>query len=285
MLEASRGSVPCGDRPRAKGSTVYAHLVEVPAARDATRDRAQAPGRSAGVRPGRGGGAARDPRRRDGGGRHHADPGARRGARARVLPHGRARSCRRPSDRRPRRERRRGRRPGRRPAGDPALLLHLVVVRGLREGRPRGGRRRRAARRERPRRPVRGAGRPPDGAHRGAGGVRAHRRPPRDRALLARRHVALHAGGRRPPQRDGQGGRVGIRRGPAAALPVGPVRERTPLVRARAEGRRRRLSRGRGRRRSVVTRGRARRRPGPDALRLRARRFSDRLTHPDRILA
>src|SRR6187401_1419915 len=30
MLEASRGSVPCGDRPRAKGSTVYAHLVEVP---------------------------------------------------------------------------------------------------------------------------------------------------------------------------------------------------------------------------------------------------------------
>ena len=30
MLEASRGSVPCGDRPRAKGSTIYAHLVEVP---------------------------------------------------------------------------------------------------------------------------------------------------------------------------------------------------------------------------------------------------------------
>ena len=57
-------------------------------------------------------------------------------------------------------------------------------------------------------------------------------------------------------------------------------RERTPLVRARAEGRRRRSSRGRGRRRSVVTRGRARRRPGPDALRLRARRFSDRLHAP-----
>ena len=140
-----------------QGALRSGHGARAP--RDVARHRhatARAGGRG---RPARGRGAARDPRRRDGGGGHDAVARARRGARARVLHHRGASPSRGAPDGRPRRERRRGRCPGRRPRHDPALVLHVVVVRGLREGRARGGRRRRAARRERPRGRLRGAGR------------------------------------------------------------------------------------------------------------------------------
>ena len=42
-------------------------------------------------------------------------------------------------------------------------------------------------------------------------------RDPRDRPLRPRRPARLRARGRRPPQRDGQGRRLGVRRGSAAA--------------------------------------------------------------------
>ena len=61
----------------------------------------------------------------------------------------------------------------------------------------------------------------------------------------------------------------------AGLLPLArsrPLRQRPALVRARAEGRRRRLPGARRRRRAVVARGRARTRPRRDALRLRPRR-------------
>ena len=98
-----------------------------------------------------------------------------------------------------------------------ALVLHLVVVRRLRQGRARGGRRGGAARRRRPRSPLdvrRVAARP---AARGTGGVRRDGRPARDRPLHRRRRAPLRARGRRPPQRDGQGDRLGAPRGLAAA--------------------------------------------------------------------
>ncbi len=53
--------------------------------------------------------------------------------------------------------------------------------------------------------------------------------------------TALRAGGRRPAQRDGQGDRLGLPRTAVAARALDPVRQRAPLVRARAEGGRRRL--------------------------------------------
>ena len=97
-------------------------------------------------------------------------------------------------------------------------------------------------------------------AARGAAGVRGDRRPARHRPLRRARRAALPARGRRPAQRDGQGDRLGVRWRSAAARAGGAVRQRPSVLRARAEGRGRRLSDPRRGGRSVVARGRARRR-------------------------
>ena len=186
-------------------------------------------------------------------------------------------AARGPRSRRSRREhgRRRRARGRRRPA--PAQLLHLVVVRRLRQGRARGRRGRGAAGRERS--PGRGgAGRPASGqAARGTGGVRGDGRAACDRALLGRRRAALHSGGRRPPQRARQGRRPRVPRRAAAALPLAPLRQRPALVRARPEGGRRGMPAARRRRRAVVARRRARSRSRDHALRLRPRRLAEHL--------
>ena len=57
-------------------------------------------------------------------------------------------------------------------------------------------------------------------AARGAGRVRGDRRAARDGALRRGGRAALRARGRRPPQRDGQGDRLGVRRRAAAARPT-----------------------------------------------------------------
>ena len=97
---------------------------------------------------------------------------------------------------------------GRRTAGARprrAALLHDLLVRGVRQGRARGGRgAQRAAARRAPRAPL--AGRRPAQPARAAG-VRAHRRAACHRPVHRRRRAAAHARGRRPPQRDGQGRR------------------------------------------------------------------------------
>ena len=92
-----------------------------------------------------------------------------------------------------------------------AELLHVVVVRGLREGRARGGRRRGAASGgglDRLARTRHRAARP---AARRPGRLRSHRRHPCDRPVRPRRGAACVARGRRPAQRDGQGRRLGVR--------------------------------------------------------------------------
>ena len=104
----------------------------------AGRRRPRAGRRRAGC--GRGRGAARDPDRRPSGRRHDAHAGTRRGARARVLPLRRARAARGAAAGGSRRKRRRRRRARLRPGAAAAELLHDVVVRGLRQGRPRGDR-------------------------------------------------------------------------------------------------------------------------------------------------
>ncbi len=105
------------------------------------------PGRTERARPGRRRGAARDPHRRPSCRGDDADAGARRGARARLLPLGGPAAAQRVPARRSRGEHRRCRRAGLRRGAPPAQLLHLVVVRRLRQGRARGGCRRGAARR------------------------------------------------------------------------------------------------------------------------------------------
>ncbi len=107
--------------------------------------------------------------------------------------------------RRPRREHRRRRRAGLRSGAAAAELLHVVVVRGLREGSARRRRRRGAARRVGAARAARGRRVAPGPAARGAGRVRGDGRSPRDGALHRRGRARLRARGRRPPQRDGQG--------------------------------------------------------------------------------
>ena len=114
-------------------------------------------------------------------------------------------------------------------------------------------------------------------AARGAAGVRRDRRAARDRPLLGRGRAPVPARGRRPAQRARQGRRLGVRRGPAAARSGDPLRQRTPLVRARAEGGGRRLPRDGRRRCTVEPRRRARGRPRDHALRLRPRRPDERL--------
>ena len=142
------------------------------------------------------------------------------------------------------RTRSRSTRPGFDAARLRAELLHVVVVRRLRQGRARGGRRRGAARRRRPG-PSRAAlvASLPDrlragqGAFAATGGLHATGLFDRDG------DAPLRPRGRRPPQRDGQGGRLGVRA--TDALPLAdehPLRQRPALVRARPEGGGRRLS-------------------------------------------
>ena len=119
--------------------------------------------------------------------------------------------------RRPRREHGRGRGARLRSGAAAAQLLHELLLRGLRQGRARGGRGRGAAGRERGSRSRRPARRPARAPARGAARLRRHRRAARDRPLRRRRRAALPARGRRPPQRDGQGRRLGFPRGSAAA--------------------------------------------------------------------
>src|ERR671931_484738 len=61
-----------------------------------------------------------------------------------------------------------------------------------------------------PRRPAGPLARPPGAAAPRAGRVRRDRRPPRDRPLPSRRGAVLRPRGRRPPQRDGKGRRLGV---------------------------------------------------------------------------
>ena len=142
----------------------------------------------------------------------------------------------------------------------PSALLHVVLVRCLRERGDRGDRGQRPAYREHARGSLRRDCVAPDAAARGAAGVRSDRRAACDRAVRRRRRACVRARGRRPPQRHGQGRRLGVPRGRTAARVTRAVRQRTSLVRARAEGGCGRLpDPGRGRR-AVVARGRARRR-------------------------
>ena len=96
------------------------------------------------------------------------------------------------------------------------------------------------------------------------GSARRSRRSTRPAACTrpgssTRGRAALPARGRRPPQRDGQGDRLGVRRRAAAARATRALRQRPAVVRARAEGGGRRVPDARRGRRAVVARGRARR--------------------------
>ena len=93
--------------------------------------------------------AARDSHRRCARGRHDAHPGPRRGAGDRLRALGRAAAGTCPTAGRSGGEHSRARRPGVRSGPARAQLLYDVVLRRLRQGRPRGGRRGGAARRER----------------------------------------------------------------------------------------------------------------------------------------
>ena len=167
---------------------------------------------------GRGRGAARDPRRRPPAGRHDAHAGPRRGARARL-----------PARRGP--DRRRARTPARRrPRGQHvevagpllhgarrARLLHDVELRRVREGRARGGRGRRAPRRPRARASTASCSPPCPTAcsqptFERTGGLHATGLFTPDGELVVR------ARGRRPPQRHGQGHRLGAARTTACPL-------------------------------------------------------------------
>src|SRR4051794_29322233 len=108
-------------------------------------------------------------------------------------------------------------------------------------------------------------------------GLGAAGRPARARLVRRGGRVAARAGGRGPPQRDGQGRGAGASRRAPAALRPAAVRQRAPVVRARAEGGRRRGARARRGRRAVVAGRRARRRPRAHAVRLRPPRPRQRL--------
>src|SRR6185503_13753182 len=141
------GTTPPPARRRSARELRSGHGGRAP--RDVARDRHPTARGRRRDGPARGRGTARDPRRRDGGRGHDADAGTRRGARARVLPHRGAAPGGGASERRSRRERHRGRRARRGPREGAALVLHVVVVRHLRQGRARGRRRRCGARRQR----------------------------------------------------------------------------------------------------------------------------------------
>src|SRR6185437_7190401 len=156
-----------------------------------------------------------------------------------------------------------------------AAILRDLLLRRVRQGRARGGRGARA-----------GGGRRPRGHAGAAGGtartalparVRAHRRRPRDGPVRPLRTADRRAGGRRSPQRYGQGDRLGAARGRAAAARADPVRERTPLLRAGPEGRGRGSADPRRRGRAELARDRAGRGPADHAGGVRAPRRGQHL--------
>ena len=137
-------------------------------------------------------------------------------------------------------------------------LLHVVVVRRLRQGRAggrcgRGSACRVAAARSARARCV--ASRPPA---RSAGRVRRDRRAARHGPVQRRRRAAVRARGRRPSQRARQGDRLGVHERTAAAARFRALRQRAAVVRAGAEGGRCGLSDSRRRRRALLARRRAR---------------------------
>ena len=158
---------------------------------------------------------------------------------------------------RPGRKHRRGDRRGLRRRGAAAELLHVVLLRRLRQGRARGGRGRGAAGRERAARPDRRRLRAPDRlrasqptfAATGGCTPPASSRPPGPSA---------RARGRGQAQRLRQGRRPGFPRRAPSTGGQGRLRQWPPLVRARPEGGGRRLSGRRRRRGALVARGRAR---------------------------
>ena len=125
------------------------------------------------------------------------------------------------------------------PGFDPrraAELLHELVVRRLRQGSPRGGRGRGAA----ASRAAYGVGASfsptPRAAARGPGGFAVTGGLHATGLFGADGELALRARGRRPPQRNGQGDRLGVPRGP---LPLARRRSSASaagFVRARPEG-------------------------------------------------
>ena len=166
------------------------------------------------------------------------------------------------------RTRSRSRRPLR-PGAAAAQLLHHLLVRRLRQRRARGGRGRGAARRER-----------------GSVAAGAARRAARSAPRRSSRPSRPPAGCTRPGLFDAAGELLCLREdvgrhnamdkviGWAFAQagcrsPTRPLRQRPALLRARAEGRRRRLPAPRRCRRALEPRGRARARPRHHALRLR----------------
>ena len=160
-------------------------------------------------------------------------PGSRRGARARLLPHGGPRAARSRAARRPRREHGRGRGAAASiPSGSRRQLLHVVLVRRLREGRARGGRgrARRASRATLARRVRRRRASLPERLRAAQRAFDGDRRAARDRALRRRRRAALRARGRRPAQRDGQGRRLGVPRGPLPLARAILLRQRPALA-------------------------------------------------------
>ncbi len=190
---------------------------------------------------------------------HHADVAAQRGVVRRGRPQGRLPDRRDLADRRPaqrvrrvaqRRRRRAGRarlRPPRRAAGRPAEALAHRPVRPDRRRRPAARARRvrrqgpaavppaRAARAPRRHRPQH-AGRDPQAAHRGRGGVRlaelrdAARRAPRPPRRRRRRHHRHRHDRRRRPERGHRHARAGQRDG---QLPRSGPRSALGLVRRR----------------------------------------------------
>ncbi len=132
----------------------------------------------------RGRGAARDPGERAGRGRDHAHSRPRRRTGHRFLDFGRNLARSGFDSSRPASKHRghRGRKLRLRPSE--AELLHLVLLRRVRQGRARGRRRRGASGRERPGRPGGARRRAARSSAGGAAHLRRDRRPARDRALF-----------------------------------------------------------------------------------------------------
>ena len=164
------------------------------------------------------GGAARDPDRRRAGRGDDAHARARRGARARLLPH---RGHPAPPPRRSPPTWRRTRSRSTRRLSTAAASSAASTPRPRAASAARARSRRWRSRRPRVESPLRVAAAVvaalPDRLRRRAGGLRRDGRAARDRALRRRRRGALHPRGRGPPQRDGQGDRLGLPRRRAAA--------------------------------------------------------------------
>ena len=291
-LRASRHASACSRAPEPTTTTCTAGVLRVycgvpssailrrarPAVRD---DEGRGPPGSrtaSATRRGRSRGAARDPDRRPArrGDDAHARP--RRGARARLRalrgPAARpAPGCPTTSPRTPSSSTR----PASIPTGSRGASTRRARAASAARAPSRRSRSRRRGSRATSASPPRGSRRCPTACARRRPAFAATGGHPRDRPLRRRRRAALPPRGRGPPQRDGQGRRLGVRRGLPPARGRDPLRQRPALVRARAEGSRRRLPDARRGRRAVVARGRARPRSRRDALRLRPRRPAERL--------